>query len=198
MDYGEWTENSRGTYNKWDGVSRCTTQVTIVGWPFLLMKSLCFRMLFNYANVHTHYNVYLWAGGCKMLIFLLSQDWRDIYLSSHRLLRWAYCVLQLTTIDTITHSCCRYSLEHGLLWCCHLTARVFGTYAPKIWTHGILVRRHTSGWWIQMEAIMSLRWWLQITCSTVASSRINRSMLLVFCLCALESTPATLHLTLQE
>lgn len=27
MDYGEWTENSRGTYNKWDGVSRCTTQV---------------------------------------------------------------------------------------------------------------------------------------------------------------------------
>jgi len=31
MDYGEWTENSRGTYNKWDGVSRCTTQVTVVG-----------------------------------------------------------------------------------------------------------------------------------------------------------------------
>lgn len=27
MDYGVWTENSRGTYNKWDGVARCTTQV---------------------------------------------------------------------------------------------------------------------------------------------------------------------------
>ncbi|XP_077225124.1 monocopper oxidase-like protein SKU5 isoform X1 [Tasmannia lanceolata] len=26
MDYGVWTENSRGTYNKWDGVARCTTQ----------------------------------------------------------------------------------------------------------------------------------------------------------------------------
>lgn len=27
MDYGEWTENSRGTYNKWDGIARSTTQV---------------------------------------------------------------------------------------------------------------------------------------------------------------------------
>nr|GLL45041.1 monocopper oxidase-like protein SKU5 [Ipomoea trifida] len=28
MDYGEWTENSRGTYNKWDGIARTTAQVT--------------------------------------------------------------------------------------------------------------------------------------------------------------------------
>ncbi|KAK7855594.1 monocopper oxidase-like protein sku5 [Quercus suber] len=28
MDYGEWTENSRGTYNKWDGIARSTTQAT--------------------------------------------------------------------------------------------------------------------------------------------------------------------------
>lgn len=27
MDYGLWTENSRGTYNKWDGVARSTIQV---------------------------------------------------------------------------------------------------------------------------------------------------------------------------
>ncbi|KAJ0113641.1 hypothetical protein Patl1_03120 [Pistacia atlantica] len=27
MDFGVWTENSRGTYNKWDGVARSTTQV---------------------------------------------------------------------------------------------------------------------------------------------------------------------------
>ena len=27
MAYGEWTENSRGTYDKWDAISRCTTQV---------------------------------------------------------------------------------------------------------------------------------------------------------------------------
>jgi hypothetical protein len=27
MDYGLWTDNSRGTYNKWDGVARSTIQV---------------------------------------------------------------------------------------------------------------------------------------------------------------------------
>lgn len=27
MDYGEWTEDSRGTYNKGDGVARSTIQV---------------------------------------------------------------------------------------------------------------------------------------------------------------------------
>lgn len=27
MDYGEWTPNSRGGYNKWDAISRSTTQV---------------------------------------------------------------------------------------------------------------------------------------------------------------------------
>ncbi|KAL0712877.1 hypothetical protein Bca4012_019855 [Brassica carinata] len=28
VDYGEWTENSRGTYNKWDGIARSTIQVS--------------------------------------------------------------------------------------------------------------------------------------------------------------------------
>ncbi|XP_057952724.1 monocopper oxidase-like protein SKU5 [Malania oleifera] len=32
MDYGEWTENSRGSYNKWDAISRSTTQVFPGGW----------------------------------------------------------------------------------------------------------------------------------------------------------------------
>ncbi|RWW38408.1 hypothetical protein BHE74_00056354 [Ensete ventricosum] len=32
MDYGEWTEESRGTYNKGDGVARCSTQV--LSWNF--------------------------------------------------------------------------------------------------------------------------------------------------------------------
>lgn len=27
MDYGEWTKNSRTAYNKWDAISRSTTQV---------------------------------------------------------------------------------------------------------------------------------------------------------------------------
>lgn len=31
MDYGEWTENSRGTYNKWDGIARSTVQVCFGG-----------------------------------------------------------------------------------------------------------------------------------------------------------------------
>ncbi|KAF5470293.1 hypothetical protein F2P56_010814 [Juglans regia] len=30
MDFGVWTENSRGTYNKWDGVARCTTQKILI------------------------------------------------------------------------------------------------------------------------------------------------------------------------
>ncbi|CAL9779398.1 unnamed protein product, partial [Musa acuminata subsp. burmannicoides] len=38
MDYGEWTENSRGTYNKWDGVSRCTTQVFPGAWTVVLVS----------------------------------------------------------------------------------------------------------------------------------------------------------------
>lgn len=50
MDYGEWTENSRGTYNKWDGVSRCTTQVCIVG---LRTSSIVFQDAYVSANVHT-------------------------------------------------------------------------------------------------------------------------------------------------
>ncbi|ERN09064.1 hypothetical protein AMTRI_Chr06g175060 [Amborella trichopoda] len=38
MDYGEWTENSRGTYNKWDGVARCTTQVFPGAWTAILVS----------------------------------------------------------------------------------------------------------------------------------------------------------------
>lgn len=38
MDYGEWTENSRGTYNKWDGVARSTTQVFPNAWTAILVS----------------------------------------------------------------------------------------------------------------------------------------------------------------
>jgi len=27
MNYGDWTENSRGSYNKWDAICHCTTRV---------------------------------------------------------------------------------------------------------------------------------------------------------------------------
>ncbi|PSS09602.1 Monocopper oxidase-like protein [Actinidia chinensis var. chinensis] len=37
MDYGIWTENSRGTYNKWDGVARSTTQVFPGAWTAILV-----------------------------------------------------------------------------------------------------------------------------------------------------------------
>ncbi|XP_077235846.1 monocopper oxidase-like protein SKU5 [Tasmannia lanceolata] len=38
MDFGEWTENSRGTYNKWDGVARSTTQVFPGAWTAVLVS----------------------------------------------------------------------------------------------------------------------------------------------------------------
>ncbi|EYU24755.1 hypothetical protein MIMGU_mgv1a0035151mg, partial [Erythranthe guttata] len=38
MDYGVWTENSRGTYNKWDGVARSTTQVYPGAWTAILIS----------------------------------------------------------------------------------------------------------------------------------------------------------------
>ncbi|MQM16945.1 hypothetical protein Taro_049907, partial [Colocasia esculenta] len=37
MDYGTWTENSRGIYNKWDGVARCTAQVFPGAWTAILV-----------------------------------------------------------------------------------------------------------------------------------------------------------------
>ncbi|XP_026389539.1 monocopper oxidase-like protein SKU5 [Papaver somniferum] len=38
MDYGDWTENSRGTYNKWDGVARSTIQVFPGAWTSILIS----------------------------------------------------------------------------------------------------------------------------------------------------------------
>ncbi|QCD95427.1 L-ascorbate oxidase [Vigna unguiculata] len=38
MDYGDWTENSRGSYNKWDAISRSTTQVFPGGWTAILIS----------------------------------------------------------------------------------------------------------------------------------------------------------------
>ncbi|OVA06281.1 Multicopper oxidase [Macleaya cordata] len=38
MDFGLWTENSRGTYNKWDGVARCSIQVFPGAWTAILVS----------------------------------------------------------------------------------------------------------------------------------------------------------------
>ncbi|KAI9076652.1 hypothetical protein K1719_041417 [Acacia pycnantha] len=38
MDYGEWSNNSRGTYNKWDGIARATTQVYPGAWTAILVS----------------------------------------------------------------------------------------------------------------------------------------------------------------
>jgi hypothetical protein len=65
MDYGEWTENSRGTYNKWDGVSRCTTQVTDY---FSGCEGLqCFRIL-------CLINIFSRADVSNYVIFSLNED----------------------------------------------------------------------------------------------------------------------------
>ncbi|XP_039126375.1 monocopper oxidase-like protein SKU5 isoform X2 [Dioscorea cayenensis subsp. rotundata] len=37
MDFGIWTENSRGIYNKWDGVARSTIQVFPGAWTAILV-----------------------------------------------------------------------------------------------------------------------------------------------------------------
>lgn len=38
FDSGEWTEANRGTYNKWDGVARSTTQVFPHSWTAVLVE----------------------------------------------------------------------------------------------------------------------------------------------------------------
>ncbi|CAN4127580.1 unnamed protein product [Withania somnifera] len=38
MDYGVWSNNSRGTYNKWDGIARTTTQVFPGAWTAILVS----------------------------------------------------------------------------------------------------------------------------------------------------------------
>ncbi|XP_057453796.1 monocopper oxidase-like protein SKS1 [Lotus japonicus] len=38
MDYGDWSENSRGSYNNWDAIARCTTQVFPGGWTAILVS----------------------------------------------------------------------------------------------------------------------------------------------------------------
>ncbi|CAJ2638564.1 unnamed protein product [Trifolium pratense] len=38
MDYGNWSENSRNSYNKWDAISRSTTQVFPGAWTAVLVS----------------------------------------------------------------------------------------------------------------------------------------------------------------
>jgi FtsP/CotA-like multicopper oxidase with cupredoxin domain len=38
MDFGDWTMNSRGTYNKWDGIARSTVQVFPGAWTAILVS----------------------------------------------------------------------------------------------------------------------------------------------------------------
>ncbi|XP_007038406.2 PREDICTED: monocopper oxidase-like protein SKS1 [Theobroma cacao] len=38
MDFGVWTENSRNNYNKWDAISRCTTEVYPGAWTAVLIS----------------------------------------------------------------------------------------------------------------------------------------------------------------
>ncbi|TYK00284.1 monocopper oxidase-like protein SKS1 [Cucumis melo var. makuwa] len=38
MGYGDWSEDKRGSYNKWDAISRCTTQVYPGSWTAILIS----------------------------------------------------------------------------------------------------------------------------------------------------------------
>ncbi|KAE8694498.1 Monocopper oxidase-like protein SKS2 [Hibiscus syriacus] len=38
MDFGEWTQNRRSNYNKWDSISRCTTEVYPGGWTAVFVS----------------------------------------------------------------------------------------------------------------------------------------------------------------
>ncbi|CAO2210118.1 unnamed protein product [Urochloa humidicola] len=38
MDYGSWTPDRRNDYNRWDAISRCTTQVFPGGWTAVLVS----------------------------------------------------------------------------------------------------------------------------------------------------------------
>ncbi|KAH1089027.1 hypothetical protein J1N35_016284 [Gossypium stocksii] len=38
MDFGQWTESSRNNYNKWDAISRCTTEVYPGGWAAVFVS----------------------------------------------------------------------------------------------------------------------------------------------------------------
>ncbi|XP_057774483.1 monocopper oxidase-like protein SKS1 [Salvia miltiorrhiza] len=38
MGYGDWTENNRGSYNKWDAISRSTVQVFAGGWTAVFVS----------------------------------------------------------------------------------------------------------------------------------------------------------------
>lgn len=51
MTSGEWTKTSRGTYNKWDGVSRYTTQVSPGAW-IAVMVSLDGSCFWNVRTTH--------------------------------------------------------------------------------------------------------------------------------------------------
>lgn len=59
MDYGVWTENSRGTYNKWDGVARSTTQVCL---------SLNFFLELLTMHAFCESTRKSWTGDCYTLI----------------------------------------------------------------------------------------------------------------------------------
>ena len=67
MGYGEWTNDSRGTYNKWDGIARSTTQV--------LLK--CLVLLLCYFNINKSSNFVLKSFknhcfGCGFLHYLIN------------------------------------------------------------------------------------------------------------------------------
>ncbi|RRT43490.1 hypothetical protein B296_00056379, partial [Ensete ventricosum] len=69
MDFGIWTENSRGTYNKWDGVARSTIQVYPGAWTAILVY------LDNVGiwNLHAE-NLDTWYRGQELYISVVNPE----------------------------------------------------------------------------------------------------------------------------
>ncbi|XP_051121484.1 monocopper oxidase-like protein SKS1 [Andrographis paniculata] len=72
MGYGEWSENSRGSYNKWDAIARSTVQVYAGGWTAV------YAYLDNVGvwNLRTE-NLDRWHRGQETYLKIVNPEDRD-------------------------------------------------------------------------------------------------------------------------
>lgn len=102
MDYGLWTENSRSTYNKWDGVARCTTQVKVV---CLLLLNRYYTKKFILSNFICHHNIYCYfyqdansSEACKDEIPFVLFNFKRKY--------WSHLILFFVILVKVSASIC--------------------------------------------------------------------------------------------
>ncbi|KAK8959176.1 Monocopper oxidase-like protein SKU5 [Platanthera guangdongensis] len=87
MDFGIWTENSRGTYNKWDGVARCTTQGTYldrnVGFSLFVSfpQSPTFQGLSPYTRSSDYHGNFVSLCAALTMLQVFPGAWTAILVS---------------------------------------------------------------------------------------------------------------------